>query len=40
MYASTWICTKEKNIVQEDVKANLRKGSMGEFTIGASAMDS
>jgi betaine lipid synthase len=33
MYASTWICTKEQSIVQEDVKLNLRKSSMGELKI-------
>ncbi|KAF2687432.1 hypothetical protein K458DRAFT_415690 [Lentithecium fluviatile CBS 122367] len=33
MYASTWICTKEKSIVEEDVKLNLRKSSMGELKI-------
>lgn len=33
MYASTWICTKEKSIEQEDAKLNLRKSSMGELKI-------
>ncbi|KAF1959847.1 betaine lipid synthase [Byssothecium circinans] len=33
MYASTWICTKETSIEREDVKLNLRKGSMGELKI-------
>jgi betaine lipid synthase len=38
MYASTWICIKEVNIEREDAKANLRKHSMGELTIGAPAI--
>ncbi|KAF2712629.1 hypothetical protein K504DRAFT_464699 [Pleomassaria siparia CBS 279.74] len=33
MYASTWICTKEVSIEHEDVKASLRKNSMGELKI-------
>lgn len=33
MYASTWICMKEKSIESEDVKLNLRKSSMGELNI-------
>jgi betaine lipid synthase len=33
MNTSTWICTKEKSIVQEDLKLNLRKSSMGELKI-------
>ncbi|PVI06173.1 hypothetical protein DM02DRAFT_553413 [Periconia macrospinosa] len=33
MYASTWICTKESSIQQEDAKVNLRKSSMGELKI-------
>ncbi|KAF2267923.1 hypothetical protein CC78DRAFT_32264 [Lojkania enalia] len=33
MYASTWICTKESSIEQEDVNVHLRKTSMGELKI-------
>ncbi|KAF2644905.1 betaine lipid synthase [Massarina eburnea CBS 473.64] len=33
MYASTWICTKEMSIEEEDAKLNLRKSSMGELKI-------
>ena len=38
MYASTWICTKETSIDLDNAKLNLRKSSMGEFTIGAPAI--
>lgn len=38
MYASTWICTKETSLEREDARANLRKSSMGELTIGAPAI--
>lgn len=33
MYASTWICTKERSIEREDAKVNLRKNSMGDLKI-------
>ncbi|KAF2280153.1 uncharacterized protein EI97DRAFT_112513 [Westerdykella ornata] len=41
MYASTWICTKEKDLAQENGRPNLRprEGSMGDLTIGAPAID-
>jgi betaine lipid synthase len=39
MYASTWICTKEVSIEKEDVRTSLRKGSLGELSLGMSAME-
>ncbi|KAF2000103.1 hypothetical protein P154DRAFT_209289 [Amniculicola lignicola CBS 123094] len=39
MYASTWICTKEVSLEKEDVRTSLRKGSMGDISLGMSAMD-
>ncbi|KAF2738140.1 hypothetical protein EJ04DRAFT_550133 [Polyplosphaeria fusca] len=39
MYASTWICTKEVSIEPEDVKTNLRKNSMGVFSLGEPAIE-
>jgi betaine lipid synthase len=38
MYASTWICTKEVAIEQEDVKAHLRKTSLAELKLEAPAL--
>jgi betaine lipid synthase len=38
MYASTWICTKEVGIEQDDVKAHLRKTSLAELKLGGPAM--
>jgi hypothetical protein len=38
MYASTWICTKEVAIEQEDVKAHLRKTSLVELKLEAPAL--
>lgn len=38
MYASTWICTKEAGIEQDDVKANLRKASLAELKLEAPAL--
>ena len=39
MYASTWICTKERSVVPEDAKANLRRSEMGDLMIGEPALD-
>jgi betaine lipid synthase len=38
MYASTWICTKEVAIEQEDVRAHLRKTSLVELKLEAPAL--
>jgi betaine lipid synthase len=38
MYASTWICTKEVAIEQDDVKAHLRKTSLAELKLEAPAL--
>lgn len=39
MYASTWICTKERDIVEEDGKATVMQSEMGELRIGKRAME-
>jgi betaine lipid synthase len=38
MYASTWICTKEVGIEQDEVKGGLRKASLAELRLEAPAM--
>lgn len=38
MYASTWICTKEVGIEQEDGKAQLRQASLVDLKLEAPAM--
>lgn len=38
MYASTWICTKEVGVEQEDVRATLRKTSLAELKLEGPAM--
>lgn len=38
MYASTWICTKEVGLEQEDIKTRLRQASLAELKLEAPAM--
>ncbi|KAF1932700.1 betaine lipid synthase [Didymella exigua CBS 183.55] len=38
MYASTWICTKEVGLEQEDIKTRLRQTSLAELKLEAPAM--
>lgn len=38
MYASTWICTKEVGLEQEDIKIRLRQTSLAELELEAPAM--
>jgi betaine lipid synthase len=38
MYASTWICTKEVGLEQEDMKTRLRQTSLAELELEGPAM--